>query len=493
MTDIPLAPARASADKQLRILENLIERYISVGEEVNYKEAALGDIGNTVASSSLGYWSDVGLITKVKSGTYTPSEAIVRYYKDGFDPTSDSAEAVREILSEHEAYTEALYIIERGDYGEVDEIAKDVISIEDDLSEEDLGDLVRTLETFRLLNLLSPSDQSNGADEESKESERDEMISDDTGGEVDYSSFPFDAEDLPRYSSPESLLTILGVMESGGKWTSDEIKEEDSIDMATRNINGTLDYGVKLGFLDKSEDGYSPTSEGFELYYDQDDEEKVAELFREMVKNYRPYIAILEALYREEGSFEGQETLKNKDIISVLRTQFGYTETSLNTIKRSINSLFKTLEIIGYGERKSGSGLPTRLSFAEGVSLESIVSEICIDSTHSTLSLGRQDSEPEDMEDSEVEGKEGRTTQTAGDTGEERVEGDIDTAESKGVQSRTDETVELSGSKDDFQQEGKEPSKHKSVDIRINVDIDLAELDSAELEAKLSLLQDYLG
>ena len=347
MTDIPLARDNASAEKHVAALENLINRYQSVNEPVNYKETAIGGIGNAAASSALCYWADIGLVNKIQSGVYTPTDEIVQYWLDDFQSSGESAQNVIAILNNYEPYKEAQYVLGRNEYDDIRELAGDVISIEESLSEDDLGDLVRSLETIQILNLLRTSDDATIDQGVSKSQNKEDSagLKLDSKGEINYSSSTFGAEDLPRYASPEYLMSILNVMESGGSWTSDEIEDENDIELDKRNINGTLDYGVGLGFIEKSDEGYNPSSKGFELYYSRDNNEKVADILKESVRDFEPYVAILEAVFSKLGDFKDEETIKNEDIINILRTEFEYTEVSIDTLKRSVNTIFETLMV----------------------------------------------------------------------------------------------------------------------------------------------------
>lgn len=497
MTDIPLARDNASAEKHIAVLKNLVDRYESVHEPVNYKETAIGGIGNSAASSALSYWSEIELVDKVKSGVYTPSDAIVGYYEDDFDPSKESAEAVKSILNSYEPFKEAQYVLSRGDYEDRRQLAGDIISIEEGLSDDELGDLTRSLEIIDGLNLLSSTTseraESNTSAGMSDPTEEDANLQINDNGVVNYANADFDAKDLPRYAGPEYLISVLKVMESGGSWTSDEIEENDSIEIDKRNINGTLDYGFKLGFLEKSNGGYIPTSVGFELFYNSDDVEEVAATLKTATKDFKPYVTLLEAVYTNLGDFKNEQTIKNEDIISVLRTEFEYTEVSIDTLKRSINTLFETLDGMAYGERKSGSGLPTRLSFHDDTSLETIINDICIDSPHSTLFV-------EERSDGEEEQLAGNDNVLLDDANEPKGSG---IGEPPVDHRREDPSViqESSSSKDvthpdpvearEYSPEAQHYSKVVNVDV--NISIDLAKLDSAELEAKLELINKYVG
>jgi len=239
MSEIPLASDNASAEKHGQILENFIERYRAKNEPVNYKEAATGGINNVAASSALKFWYNIDLIEKKKSGVYIPTDTLIEYYDDGFSSNGDNSKDIKQKLEKYEIYSESMFLIDRNEYKDYRELAKDVISLEEDvLSEEDLGDVLRSIQALEHLDLLTKEDpnnhnQTNKSEPSPENSQNAKNIV--NNEEVTQSDFKFEADDLPRYAGPEKLISLLNIMESGGAWSSDELDEKDEIDLSTRN------------------------------------------------------------------------------------------------------------------------------------------------------------------------------------------------------------------------------------------------------------------
>jgi hypothetical protein len=488
MSEIPLASARASADKHILALKNLLQRYQATNSPVNYKEAAFDGISATACSSVLGYLSGIGLIEKVQSGEYTPTDSVIQYFNDDFNPSSAAATEIQEILNDYEIYNEANFVLTHGDH-EGRELASKVVEIEEELSEEDLGDVTRSIEFINELNMLDSSDSETLAKETTKsksQSKSDQEITDATNDRELATEFV--AKDLPRYGDPEKLINIIKVMETGGSWTSDEIEEADALKLDKRNINGTLDYGEKLEFIDEAEDGYNPTSDGFELYYNRDQEAEVASLFKNAVKRYPPYQNILIDLVKKSGSFEERGIIENKDFINVLRTRYGFTEISSASLKRSIHTIFKTLEYMQYGEQKKASGsLPSRFTFSENVDLTDIVSDILPDAKGSpSTDEKRSGNEQEEDKLAIAEERKCESPNISETTEQEGMKVDGGSRGNKKINNKEQEISVNDGTIE------RKSNHSKQTNIDISVTLDLSELDSAELEAKLDILDEYL-
>jgi hypothetical protein len=487
MSEIPLASDNASAEKHGQILENFIERYRAKNEPVNYKEAATGGINNVAASSALKFWYNIDLIEKEKSGVYIPTDTLIEYYDDGFSSNEDNSKEIKQKLEKYEIYSESMFLIDRGEYEDYRELAKDVISLEEDvLSEEDLGDVLRSIQALEYLDLLTKysesHNQTNKSDSSLGNSENTKNIV--NNEEITLSGFKFEADDLPRYAGPEKLISLLNIMESGGAWSSNELDEKDEIDLSTRNINGTLDYGSKLGFFEHSDDKYTSTSEGFELYYNKNEDDVISDLLREAVSDYKPYILILDQVYNKIGDFSNKDAIENKEVINILRTEFEFTDISTSTLKRSVRTIFETIDGMGYGEQKSGSGRPTRLQFNESVNLETIVEELASISPHSTINDEAENTNKDEIESEPQQQIQESETQTSG-LYQPSQESSSDTEEKS-----SKEAEHKSEAKADKSEDSPQAQYEKRVDIDIN--IELSEIDSAELEAKLKLLDEYL-
>ncbi|WP_120100650.1 hypothetical protein [Halonotius aquaticus] len=506
MSELPLASENATAEKHKQILENFLERYTAQGEPVNYKEAATGDISRAAASPVLKFWHNIGLLNKQKSGVYTPIDPVIKHYEQDFLSSGEAIDELTNILENYEIYSEAEFLIQNNEYEDNRKLAQDIVSIEDDLTEDDLGDIVRSIEAIKNINGFARlnDEYHNETNESNNSVNKEEENNSSTSIKQDSQQFEFDfeADDLPRYAGPDNLVSILSLMESGGTWTSDEIDEKDEVDMDKRNINGTLDYGVRLGFIEESDNEYIPTSEGFELYYNEGNDEKLSELLLEAVADFEAYVLVIEETFSKIGSFDGKDGLENKDIINVLRTEFGFTEVSNSTLKRSVKTLIETLDGMGYGTEESGTGRRTQLKFKNDINLRKIVEELSSVSPYSRIAEvnesegdkkrdnadSKEDSQDivkEEYKESEPErspqqsnSKDLQSTQTARQPDERPNNNQYNKEENKKDISQIEQI------------ESEQSRYNKNVDIDITVK--LSEMDSAELEAKLELIDKYL-
>ena len=218
--------------------------------------------------------------------------------------------------------------------------------------------------------------------------------------------------------------------------------------------------------------------------YPTTEDDVISDLLREAVSDYKPYILILEQVYNKIGDFSNKDAIENKEVINILRTEFEFTDTSTSTLKRSVRTIFETIDGMGYGEQKSGSGRPTRLQFNESVNLETIVEELASISPHSTINDQHENTTKAEIESESQQQIQESETQTSG-LYQPSQESSSDTEEKSSKE--TEQEYEV---KDDKNEYSPQSQYEKRVDIDIT--IELSEIDSAELEAKLKLLDEHL-
>lgn len=71
----------------------------------------------------------------------------------------------------------------------------------------------------------------------------------------------------PKDASVDNLLKLCEVLREGTK-TRDELYDE--LEQGNTLVRDNIRYGIRLGFLEKFEDGVNTTSRGVEASYNQD-------------------------------------------------------------------------------------------------------------------------------------------------------------------------------------------------------------------------------
>jgi DNA-binding IclR family transcriptional regulator len=77
-------------------------------------------------------------------------------------------------------------------------------------------------------------------------------------------------------------------LKAGGKWKVEEISEET--EFANRTVQGHLRYGVELGFIERSDEGYSPTQRGYDLGFEPELNDTTEEQFLQGVLSSVVYV-----------------------------------------------------------------------------------------------------------------------------------------------------------------------------------------------------------
>lgn len=464
MSEYPLPDDRFSAETYITALENVIERYTALGDPVVYKDAALDGMAATTASSCLAFLKKLGLLETEKQGVYIPPDFIIHFVESGYDTSTQSALDVYSSLDENELYKEARFALGRGEY-ELNELAE---QIADRKEIEEVDEVEKFLEILDMINLLRfdpdevPEDNTElGHEQESQRTE--ENIS--AKSILDLDSVQIDYEELPRRANPEQLLDILKVLNQGGTWQNEGIADESGIN--GKYVSGNLKYGQLLGFIDRTEEGVILTDEGIELAFKDEFDEEAGKMFREQLATIPEYMAILQAL-ADEGLSEA-DLIENEDVLRILKRDFGLRTESSDKLKRAISVLFKTLDVAGYGELKEASGsYPTRFRFGEDRNLADILSSL-VEMDHIELKVEETEAELDDV------------VEEAGTSEEESA--------SDSIQEGTTSAMDVE--KEHASSSGKLDRTSTGI-VELNIQVDIEKMDSAELEAKLKLIKEYL-
>lgn len=482
MTTEALPLKRYSADLHVEALNNLVERYKRMEEPVHYREAALDSMNETTCSSCLRFFKDVSILETEKQGVYIPTEEVLQYANTDFDPESEAYEGLRSQLEDNEIFKEASFFLQRESY-ENEELAEAIIGQEEDLSGEEKPRVITFIEIMEQLNLLrgsdgtseegeldESSDSNEEADVEEKvDTQEQNIVSGSASEEVEF-------EELPVRGDVESLFGLIELLKQGGSWDRSDIEEE--LDIGQTKLRGTIDLGMMLGMIKESDEGYVLSDDGYNLAFEGELNEASRSLFKKGIQSDTPYVAILDAILTRKGG-EIDETIENTDVLQILRTEFSLREPKENRIKRATTVMFKCLEGAGYGEYKPASGeYPTRFKISESYSLPSVVDELLPDIDDTT----DQEPEPESHEEDDE----------AGDV--EEAEVFIDKDEPVQSSAKSESSVSVDSEESNESDEFSETLDRSTGNTTINIDIevDLGEVDSAELESKLDVLQQYL-
>lgn len=488
MTEFALPLSRFTAETHLTALNNLIERYDAMDEPVYYKEAALGDMDETTCSSCLRFFSDIGLLNKEDRGVYTPRETLVEYSETDFSPESEAFSKIREELEdENEVFQEAVFFLGRESIDN-DELAVRIVEQEEDLDEDETDQVQRFLEISERLNLLRvPESASQETEKTSEESISEESVGDSESksqmetAAVSVPDADIELSDLPSRGDPDSLIDLCGVLKDGGTWSKDELSDDGRIDYNNNKLNGNLNLGRRLGFIEENDEGeYLLSDKGYELVFEGDTTEASRRLFRDGVRSFPEYLSILDKLESERAGTGSSGDVENTEIIQLLRTKFSLREPTEDPLKRATTVFFKTLEAAGFGEYKAaGGGYPTRFGVGENYNLTEILDELTPD-VEAEAEQAQQTAESQEAQDasrsqkSEVARDETGTSSSGGPGKDD---------------SDTDSTTESSSTSDSVSASSSNESRE--IVAEVNVELDVAEMDTAELEAKLDLLAEY--
>ena len=434
MSELPLPLDRYSSDAYLTALEDLATRYAEEKEPIHYKKAAINQSGTTT-SSCLKFFSDVELIEAEKAGVYVPSKPVLNYFRKVGESKVAAQKGIEEFLQEYSLFSEVMFLVNTGDFTQED-LSKKVAG-QLDIDKENIPSVATAIGIFEMFGFLETSEEGlirrsrikedkSQTDQLEKDpessSENSEPAQQDLTGDFSTEETP-EIEFPPTRGSPEDLVTIIDVLSGGGTYSTDEITEE--VEFSKRKVQGLTQYGIALGFV-KEDEGHQLTDSGFELSFCSADSER-EEWFQTAIKKYPSYRHILRTSF--ESLDEDVETLESPTIEKELRTTFGFTDNTQDTIRTAINTLLQTVEAGGFGEYKIGRGKNQTRIEATTEELQSL-RELVAGSTVSEDVEG-QSSDSDQSEDVKIDQSQDQdTTQSKSENADGNNEQDTEDSES---------------------------------------------------------------
>lgn len=374
MTEIALPRDKFTAQTHVKSLEGLVDRYEHAEEPIHYKKAAT-DIGDSTASSCLKYFKELGLIIAEKQGVYVPSQPSIDYFTKIRKSRLRAIEKIASILRDDEVFKEVTFHLGEGQV-ELDELAKKTAGGLD-LNKEKISQIERAIEVFAELEALSideeglvtlKSDADIGQVSVEKESENieNEKLGEESQEGIRAPS-EIDLKDIdlsPTRGDPESLHQVCIELKAGGKWTLSEIAEETGF--AERTARGHIKYGIKLGFISRSDEEITPTERGYDFGFEPELNETTEELFLQAVLESDFYLILLSRCLDRVEDEDKNPSIKSSHCERELRTYFGFTGESESTLRDAINTFLQTIQATGHGEYLVGRrGSETRVEFTK--------------------------------------------------------------------------------------------------------------------------------
>lgn len=413
MDDYALPLDRFSAQTHIDSLQGLVDRYEHEQEPIHYKKAAT-TVNKSTCSSCLKYFNDIGLIEAEKQGVYIPSDYIIDFFTKVGEAREKAIEEIASKLEQDPIFDEISFQLDE-DGSEQKELATDVAGVLE-INKEDISKIERAIEIFAELEVLDVdeegivttrinSDSKLGHKDESDEVGSREGMTDPSGAAINLEQIdPAELELPSSKGDPESLHVICTHLRSGGKWSISELAEES--EFAERTARGHIKYGEELGFIERTEEGVSPTERGYELGFQSELNEESQELFRDGLLESKIYFLLLARVVEHslDETDEGLVVTKT-GAEKELRTHFGFTEETENRVSDALTTFFKTIEGAGFGEYIIGrGGRETRLKISseEINSINQLIREGLSD--HDTKE-GRSDEGEEPEEENETEEK----------------------------------------------------------------------------------------
>lgn len=376
MSEVALPLGRFSAETHIDSLEGLVNRYEHEGEPIHYKKAAT-KVNKSTSSSCLRYFNDIGLIEAEKQGIYVPSSAVIDYFTKVGRAKESANEDIKSKLNDDSLFSEISFHLDDGGIEKNELATRAAGHLE--INKDDIPRVERAIEIFVELNSLDidedgivtlPADsdfsaKESGAEVAQTESKRPDSVESQPSGELDPNEIEPDELDLPPTGGdPESLLIICNSLSAGGIWSSSELAEET--EFAKRTTQGHIRYGEELGFIERDEEGLSPTDRGYELGFQSELNNETEELFLQGILESEFYLLFLKRCFENVvESDENGGTITTNSGLREFRTFFGFTEESERTLRDALNTFFKTVEAAGYGTYRVGrGGKPTRIEFS---------------------------------------------------------------------------------------------------------------------------------
>lgn len=382
--NISLPLTRFSAQTHLEALEGLVQRYEHEGSPIHYKKAAI-NINDTTSSSCLRYFGDIGLIRVEKQGVYVPSNSVIDFFTKVGQTQEKAVQEIHKQLKEDPVFREVTFHLEE-DEANLDELSEKVAGILE-INRDDLKKVCRAIEIFAEFEALVIDDDDvvslpdkgdisdstglkDGPESESVDNSLDDAVEISSHSDID----PDELELPPPRGDPESLHQLCVTLKQRGNWTVSGLADED--DSSERTVRRILRYGEDLGFIDRAEGEITLTESGYDLGFEPNLNDNTNQYFLDAVLGYDFYRMFLSQCLNRIDLESENPALTTSDCEHELRTYFGFTDESQETLRRSINTFLRTIESTGFGEYIVGSGgSETRLEL-EKVEVENLIQVI---------------------------------------------------------------------------------------------------------------------
>lgn len=357
-----------SAQIYIKSLRGLVDRYEHDQEPVHYKKAAATSVNETSCSSCLKYFNNIGLIEAEKQGVYIPSDLVIDFFTEVGEARGNAVKKIASKLTNNPVFEEILYHLGK-DSVEKNELATKVANVLE-MKKEDVSNIERAIDIYAELESLNVNEDGvvtlrsdSDIDPEDKDSEdkhtepEPQKISNKPSEQnVDPEQIdPTELELPPSRGDPESLHTLCMHLRTGGKWSISDIAEET--DFSNRTARGHIRYGEELGFIQRTEEGISPTERGYSLGFQTEFDDETQELFFDSILESDFYFLLLSRCIENavEETDEGS-IITTTGVEEELRTYFGFIEEKEGTLRNALNTFFQTIEATGYGEYVVGRG-----------------------------------------------------------------------------------------------------------------------------------------
>lgn len=365
MADIALPLTRFSAETHLEALEGLVQRYEHENSPIHYKKAAI-DINESTCSSCLRYFGDIGLIHVEKQGVYVPSDPVIDFFTKVGQARENAVQDINELLKDDPVFSEVTFHIDE-DEAELEDLAQKVAGTLE-INRDDIGQLKRAIEIYAELEILTideddkvtlPDERGPPDSSEREEDQKSETADDSFDGTEESSPAlsdidPKELELPPPRGYPESLHQLCLTLKQKGQWTVFELAEEN--ESSERTVRRILRYGDDLGFISRTEGKITLTERGYDLGFEPELNDSTNQHFINAVLEYDFYCLLLSRCLDRIDIEAGESALKTSDCEHELRTYFGFTDESQETLRRAINTFLQTIEGTGHGEYIVGSG-----------------------------------------------------------------------------------------------------------------------------------------
>lgn len=501
MEDVVLPPTSRSVTEFEIALKGVVVRYKRNNEPVKYDQVR--GISSTNASSCLKFFGNLDILEIEKAGTYTPTSAAEELFSDDQETRKSGLRGIRQIMDSSDLFDEIVFIAQNYDFTVekiVNELVDDIRS-DDENEDEDIADGIELfIKIFEQIGLFEIGEDARvqvvAIDEtvntESDDSTAKERASNGSGTKqvgldsVDHSrsnsanpslsAADHDVEVTapPARTDPEKLHRICSSIKDAGEVTIAELESDEELDLSEQYIQQSLEYGELLGFInERSDDGvYELTESGYDLGYRPDISE-ASELFCVGLLKSPEFRSVISELV-DDNSVQNNGYVPMETALRIYRAKFGLTDAGEDRLERGVRTLFKSLEVAGYGEyKRGGSERPTRIELN---SIETLRRDIQPD-----RSTPDSDAEMEPSADmSKAERK------TIGDQESTPAQNEDSTTVSDDSESKSGDVMRT-----DLDSQHLTETPREAV-VNVNIKLNLSEIDTEELEQKLSAIDAFL-